>query len=338
MVEPWVRGEVATFGGHMSEQGSRTSPTGAAPGRSLAAALFTGHLVLIVFSTVAMVTILDGPPAPWLAEEPNATVMRIAWRFSGPVYVVLGALAALVHAAGRLGARRALVLFLAASSISLGAELLGTSTGFPFGEYHYTPLLGYRVAGLVPFPIPISWFYMIYACLAMTGRVLPVPATSRGRWGWAVVAGIMLVAWDVSMDPAMVKTAHWLWGDGQLFRDLGFPSWIVAFFSRDLFYGMPLANWFGWLLTGTIIARVLLAIAPPARIAERVSPTSLPMLLYAANGVMPIALCVRDELWWAAGLGALAMALPVVLALRSTRDSHGATRASYVLPVTSSRA
>jgi putative membrane protein len=276
-----------------------------------------GHVALIAFSTAAMLTILNGPPAPWLAQEPNATVMRVAWAYSGPTYVLLGALAALAHAAARLGARRALALLVVATSIALGAELLGTSTGFPFGDYHYTPLLGYRIAGLVPFPIPISWFYMLYACLTMTGRCLSLPRSPVDRWGWALVAGLMLVAWDVSMDPAMVKTAHWIWGSGERFAALGFPAWLVAFFSRDVFYGMPLANWFGWLLTGTLIARALLAIAPPDVVKERVSPSSLPILLYAVNGFMPIALCLRDELWWAAILGALSMAVPIALSVRS---------------------
>lgn len=280
-----------------------------------ARALFAGHLGLIAFSTIAMVTILNGPPSPWLAQEPNATVMRLGWKFAGPTYVVLGALAAVVHALGRVGARKAVLLLVAASVVSLGAELTGTYTGFPFGEYQYSSLLGYRVLGLVPFPIPISWFYMIYACIAMVGRVRAPGESSADRWRWAALAGAFLVAWDVSMDPAMVKTAHWMWGSGQRFMDLGFPPWLVSFFSRDVFYGMPLANWFGWYLTGTLIARLMLSIVPPARVAADISPSHLPIWLYATNGIMPVALCLRDGLWWAAALGTIAMAIPVVWSL-----------------------
>jgi putative membrane protein len=284
----------------------------AVPSDRTATALFAGHLGLIAFSTIAMLTILNGPPSPWLAQEPNATVMRLGWKFAGPTYVVLGALAAVAHAMGRVGARKALLLFGAASLVSLGAELTGTFTGFPFGEYQYSSLLGYRVLGLVPFPIPISWFYMIYACLAMVGRVRTAADSGSARWRWAALAGLFLVAWDISMDPAMVKTAHWMWGSGQRFTDLGFPAWLVAFFSKDVFYGMPLANWFGWYLTGTLIARLMLAIVPPTRFAREVSPSRLPVWLYATNGIMPIALCLRDGLWWAAVLGAIAMAIPVI--------------------------
>ena len=192
---------------------------------------------------------------PLLTQEPNATIMRLGWTYSGPTYVVLGALAALVHAGGRIGWGRTAAIFIAGSLISLGAELLGTSTGFPFGDYHYTPMLGYRVGGLVPFPIPISWFYMIYGCLAICGRLLPARDDGPTRWRWAAIAGLVLVAWDVSMDPAMVRTTHWIWGNGEMFSALGLPAWAVAFFSKDVFYGMPLSNWFGWYVTGTARSR-----------------------------------------------------------------------------------
>ncbi len=282
--------------------------------------LFAGHLGLIAFSTVALTTILNGPPGPWALQEPNATIMRLGWAYSGPTYVILGALAALAHAARAVGWHRALALFAVASGASLGAELLGTAVGLPFGEYHYSPLLGYRILGLVPFPIPISWFYMLYACLTIVGRLRPARDDSATRWRWAALAGLVLLAWDVSMDPAMVKTGHWVWGSGDLFHGAPLPAWLDAFFTRDVFYGMPLSNWFGWYLTGTVIARLMLAVVPPTVVAARVSPSSLPILLYLTNGVMPVALCLRDGLWWAALLGTGAMLVPAVMALRSGSD------------------
>ncbi|GAC1477954.1 MAG: carotenoid biosynthesis protein [Gemmatimonadaceae bacterium] len=267
------------------------------PSRFATVAL-VGHVALILFSTVALTTFLASPTQPaWLQSEPNATVYRLGWKFSGPTYVVLGALAALLHAWGKLGARRAWALFFTGSLVSLGSELLGTSTGFPFGSYAYTTLLGYRIANLVPFPIPISWFYMIYGSLAICGRLLPARDDARTKLGWALVAGAVLTAWDVSMDPAMVRTVHWVWA------------------VKGAYYGMPWSNWVGWYLTGTLIARLMLAIAPPTTFARLVSPSVLPIALYAANGVMPVALCFRDGMPLAAILGTLAMATPVALAL-----------------------
>jgi putative membrane protein len=102
------------------------------------------------------------------------------------------------------------------------------------------------------------------------------------------------------MDPAMsFATAHWLWH------------------TPGFFYGMPLLNWFGWWLTGSIVAFAMISIARPTRIASRVAGSAFPLWLYAVNGVFPIAICLHHQLWWAAALGALAMAIPVGLALKS---------------------
>ncbi len=269
--------------------------------RGASVAALVAHAALIVFSTAAMLTILSGPPSPALQGEPAATIMRVAWKYSGQTYVLLGALAALLHGMWAFGARRGIALFVAAAGLALGTELLGTSTGFPFGDYAYTSLLGYRILGLVPFPIPISWFYMLYCALAMCARLLPARNDERQRWIWALAAAAMLTAWDVAMDPAMVKTAHWVWNE------------------PGVFYGMPLSNWIGWFFTGLVIARVMLAIVPPVRVATRNARESLPLVLYAANGIMPIAICLRDGLWWAAALGSVAMATPLALSLRAGR-------------------
>ena len=275
--------------------------------------LMIAHTALIVFSTAALVTFLADPSPEtqsWLAREPNATVYRIAWTFSGPTYVVLGFLAALLHAGARLGWRRVLPMFGVASAVALGSELLGTSTGYPFGGYSYTPMLGYRILGLVPFPIPISWTFILYCGLAMCGRLLPARDDGRTRLVWAAVAAAILTAWDVAMDPAMVKTYHWVWHE------------------PGAFYGMPYTNWIGWLVTGFVIAWLMLRFVPPSEIARQVSPGRFPLLLYAVNGIMPIAICARYGFVWAVVFGTLAMAVPVLLALRAgaprvARDAAG---------------
>ena len=308
-----------------AERSRRTADAAPAAGSgrstllTLAVACLAGHAALSLVSAYAFSTFLVGPPPAWLQEPASQAALRIGWRFGGPTCVVLGALAGLLHAAGKLGGRKALLLFATSFAISLASELLGTATGYPFGPYAYTDQLGYKIGGLVPFNIPTSWFYMLYCSLAICGRVLPTrehasrAGERREKWVWAITAGLVLTAWDVSMDPAMVRTTHWLW-------NLAPPEAQTALqraFVSDLFYGMPLSNWIGWLLTGTVVARVMLAIVPPRVFAERVSPSGLPLVLYAVNGVLPIAICVRHGMVWAAALGALAMLLPLALALRA---------------------
>jgi putative membrane protein len=278
---------------------------------TIALVCLVAHAAMSVFSAYAFSTFLAGPPPEWLQTESSRRALRIGWRFGGPTCVVLGALAGLLHATGKLGAHRALAVFAASFSISLGAELLGTATGYPFGPYAYTDQLGYKFGGLVPFNIPTSWFYMLYCSLAICGRLLPARDDGRTKARWAIVAGLVLTAWDVSMDPAMVRTTHWIWN----LPPAAEQSALQRVFVSDLFYGMPLSNWLGWLLTGTVVARVMLAFAPPTMWARFVAPTRFPLVLYAVNGVLPIVICFKYGMVWAAWLGLLAMGLPLALAL-----------------------
>lgn len=271
------------------------------------------HAVLSAFSAFAFATFLAPPMPEWLLTPRNMKVYAVGYAWGGQTTVVVGALAGILHAMGKLGTRTAITLFGVSFFVSLGAELLGTWSGLPFGVYSYTSLLGFKILDLVPFNIPTSWFYMLYASIAICGRVLKAKDDSTSRWYWALVAGFVLTAWDVSMDPAMVKTQHWIWD----IPDLSNASAFSQFIGREMFYGMPLTNWLGWLLTGIIVARLMLAIVPPSTWARQVSPSRFPLVLYGLNGLLPIAICLRQDMLWAGVLGFIAMAIPLGLAIRA---------------------
>lgn len=271
------------------------------------------HAVFSVFSAFAFSTFLIPPYPDWLQTPTNQMVMRHGYRFGGQLTVLLGATAGFAFLAWRVGVKRTLQVFGVAFALSLGAELAGTKTGLPFGVYGYSDLLGYKILGLVPFNIPTSWFYMLVASLAICGRLLTPGHTNVSKWWWAFVAAIVLTAWDVSMDPAMVKTQHWLWN----VPDLSNTSAISRFIGTPFFYGMPLTNWLGWILTGTVVARAMLMIVTPVEWATVIAPSRIPLVLYGVNGVLPIAICFAQDMPVAGVLGLLAMALPLALAVRS---------------------
>lgn len=280
--------------------------------------LLWGHLALIAFATAAMVTILAGEFPVWMQGPYTAKVYQLGWKYSGQVYILLGTAAALMHSAPRFGFGRAITLFVVASGVALASELGGTNIGFPFGPYHYTEMLGYRIANDVPYPIPISWYYMLYCCLAFCGRILATDDSQKTKWVWALVAGAFLTAWDVPMEVQMtnVQPPHWVW-------DLDkFAPWVPGWLSEPIFYGMPLSNWIGWYITGVVVSRLMLAIVPPTKWRETTAAFAFPLVLYATNGIMPIATVARHGYWWAVILGVLAMGAPLWLALRSGRKAQ----------------
>jgi putative membrane protein len=126
------------------------------------------------------------------------------------------------------------------------------------------------------------------------------------------VAGFVLTAWDVSMDPAMVASVHWQWHLPPL---EGMPLWQNILIGGH-FYGMPLTNWLGWLLTGIVVARVMLWIVPPSKWAKQVSPSNFPLVLYGVAAVLPLGICVGRGMWLAFVLGTIAMVIPLWLAIR----------------------
>jgi uncharacterized membrane protein len=270
------------------------------------------HAALSVFSAIAFATFLV-PPVPEFFRRPaNQAIMDFSYRFGGQFTVVLGAVAAVAFLANAVGTKRTLQALALCFVLSFAAEAIGTTTGYPFGPYVYTERLGFLLLGLVPFNIPTSWFYLLVAGLGICGRLLPSRDDSASKWWWAFVASLILTAWDLVMDPAMFRTEHWLW---QLRDTSGAPAW-QRVLGTDAYYGVPPVNFLGWVLTGTLVARTMLAVIPPSAWAARVAPHRFPLVLYAVNAILPVTICLRWGMAPAGLLGMVAMGIPLLRAWR----------------------
>jgi putative membrane protein len=128
-------------------------------------------------------------------------------------------------------------------------------TGLPFGDYAYADTLGPEVLD-VPLVVPLAWTMMAYPVLLAARRL-----TRR----WVVLVGAYgLTAWDVFLDPQMVADGHWTWADPEPALP-GVP-------------GIPLTNFAGWLVVGTLMMLVLVVVLPRDR-AHRPADESLPATL-----------------------------------------------------------
>jgi uncharacterized membrane protein len=158
--------------------------------------------------------------------------------------------------------------------VSLGFELAGTTTGFPFGPYVYTNLLGLKLFDHVPFLIPTSWFVM---CLCSYAIVIKLFQSSSAFTKIALSA-LVMTSWDFTLDPAMsFLTPYWVWG------------------TPGFFYGMPLLNLFGWYVTSAIIALIFHLLKTDRWLAGLSSKRFIH--LYIANLSLPIGLIVLSRLW-----------------------------------------
>jgi uncharacterized membrane protein len=231
--------------------------------------LLIGHILSMAFGLAGLLLVL--PNAEFIANLPDFGKTAFAWSMAGGgvVYMLLGMAAVAVYAYRNLGLWHWLAFMLPAIGLSLSSELLGTSTGFPFGHYRYLSGLGYKISGLVPFTIPLSWFYLGFSAYLLARAGL----ASRQMPNWlryvgAIALGsLLLTSWDFVLDPAMSQTTM--------------PFWVWE--QPGAFFGMPYQNFAGWFGTGVVfmsVATLLWTVKPLTLPQNRLG---LPLAMYVGN-------------------------------------------------------
>jgi putative membrane protein len=230
----------------------------------------------------------------------GATLYRWSMAGGGVMYILLGATAVSLFVYRTLGLKALLTFALPAIAISLSSELSGTSTGFPFGDYSYLNGLGYKIAGLVPFTIPLSWFYLgISAYLLARGGWLN---QRGGIWRQAAaiaIGALLLMSWDFVLDPAMSQTAmpFWYWH------------------QPGAFFGMPYQNFAGWFFTGTVfmtVAAVFWRRSPQVPSLSR-AQLLFPLTIYLANFAFAMLMSLASGIYVPVILGLLVGAAPALV-------------------------
>jgi uncharacterized membrane protein len=197
------------------------------------------------------------------------------------------------EAAAARHARRRLALLGAAGAVGFGAEVAGVATGRPFGAYRYSDRLGPRVRG-VPLLAAAAW-----ALLARPAWVVAGLLAGRRRVSRVALAAGALTAWDVFLDPRMVREGYWTWPGGGRYE------------------GVPASNFAGWLVTATAVF-CLFAMADgdaePARDGD--GALALYVGTWAGETFANAALWRRPRVAAAGGLAMGAFAVPALLARR----------------------
>jgi len=119
--------------------------------------------------------------------------------------------------------------------LTFSAEWLGSTTGFPFGEYDYTTTLQPQAFG-VPLLIPLAWLMMLGPSWAVAQAILGGKIDSLGRrLAFIGLSALAMTAWDLYLDPQMVTWGFWVWRE---------PSG---------YFGIPWSNYAGWLLVSALV-------------------------------------------------------------------------------------
>jgi putative membrane protein len=146
-------------------------------------------------------------------------------------YLIVGAI--------DLGWRRTLAFGAWVWLVAWLAEFSSTRTGVPFGFYTYT---GYTrgqelFIADVPFMDALSFTFLAYAsfCLArhtLGRRAAPLVVS--------VFGGTLMMLLDVVIDPVAVRGDQWFLGH------------LFSYPNGGAYFGVPLVNFLGWLVVGTV--------------------------------------------------------------------------------------
>lgn len=152
------------------------------------------------------------------------------------LHVIPPAIFALIHGAMVYRLRGILVFLAICLIVGNSFENLGVLTGFPFGRYYFTDVMGPKLIQ-VPILLGLAYVGMGYLAWTLAGII-----TSRNILGRSTVftvpllAAFIMVAWDLSMDPVWSSLVHgWIWRDG------------------GAYFGVPVSNFLGWFLTVFVI-------------------------------------------------------------------------------------
>ncbi len=182
-----------------------------------------------------------------------------------------------VHSIAAWGWIDAAIFAATCLTITFAVENIGVTTGLPFG--HYAFLVGPQLPhiGVVPTivgPLYLGMGYSTWVIASfLVGSAPERPKTSYALIAVPLAAAFVMTQWDVVMDPSG-STLHkaWVW------------------FDRGGYFGVPLSNFVGWMVTTWLYFQVfaLLAYLRRNKAAYPSRPRAFwafPILLYLAAGL-----------------------------------------------------
>ncbi len=190
---------------------------------------------------------------------------RISIQLIVMMQVVPPATFALVHGSILYGVRGMSVFVVSCLGVGSVCESLSLRTGFPFGHYYFTGLMGPKLFQ-VPILLILAYLGIGYCSWVLALLILGYrsrPFARSGVISVPLLAGVTMLAWDFSME-AIWSTVDraWIWRDG------------------GPFYGVPVSNFLGWYLTAFLFYQVF--------------------ALYCARSLMKPAPCSRN--YWRAAI------------------------------------
>lgn len=159
-------------------------------------------------------------------------------------------------------------------------ENVGVLTGFPYGHYYFTDVMGPKLFA-VPIFLGLAYVGMAYLSWTLARLILgdiPNSLTGSRVVTLPLIAAFIMVAWDLSQDPVWATILHlWIWGQG------------------GAYFGVPVSNFLGWYLCVYVIFQLFALYLRGRSTGLHPLPSSywrLAVLFYAASAAGNILLVI----------------------------------------------
>ena len=118
------------------------------------------------------------------------------------------------------------------SLFAYAIESTGIITGFPYGAFHYGSMMGTKLFGIVPIILPFAYVPLVLGAYYVAQKL-------TGNRGMIItITAMILVAFDLVLDPGAAALEYWVWE------------------NPGLYYGIPLTNYLGWVLSSIVAAMI----------------------------------------------------------------------------------
>ncbi len=126
------------------------------------------------------------------------------------------------------GWKRAAIILGGIGLFALAVETLAIKTGLPYGNFSYGEGLGGKIADTTPWTVAFAFPPLLLLGYWFGNRFSTI------FWKIIAITVAITVYTDIVLDPAAVSMGMWAWD------------------TPGFYYGVPLINYFGWIITATL--------------------------------------------------------------------------------------
>jgi len=191
-----------------------------------------------------------------------------------------------------LGLKKGLASIVVLSIFALTIETIAIITGFPYSPFHYTDLIGAKILGYTPFTVPFAYVPLFVGCIYLAA------IHSGNKYILILKSALLVLIADLVLDPAAVSLQFWIYD------------------YSGIFYGVPIQNFIGWIITG-ILAAVLSLLLFGNELLDK-KPHALVSSLFLIISFWT-AICLFRHLWFPGIIGVLL----ILFILRETKMRIG---------------